>query len=161
MNAPMRPVRRSWILAALAVAGCTVTNLPTSAPPSADITQAPAAAPSSTVLAAAPAPPDAPSYDANGMIYPDPLCTQVGGDTIENINGGPTCSQIAYLGTDGQTYYTGAPINQDGTLQGPADTAGTGATESECTAGYYPDGSAGPVHAAPGKWNATLQLCQQ
>ena len=71
--------------AVLAVAGCTVTNLPTSAQPSAAITQAPPATAASTALAAAPEPSSALSYDAAGNIYPDPACTDVGGTTI----GGP------------------------------------------------------------------------
>jgi len=150
--------------AVLAVTGCTVTNLPTSAPPSAAITQAPAAPPSSaalassTALAVAPAPPDAPSYDAAGNIYPDPLCTQVGGTTIA----GPACSQIPYLGSDDQTYYAQVPIDPTtGALEGPADTAGTGATRSECLAGYWPEYQGqGPGHAAPGRWKSALSLCQ-
>ena len=143
--------------AVLAVAGCTVTNLPTSAAPTSAITQAPPAAAASTALAAAAEPSSALSYDAAGDIYPDPACTDVGGTTI----GGPACSQIPYLGSDDQTYYTEVSINADGSLQGPADTQGTGATRAECVAGNYPDYQGqGPGHAAPGRWKAPLALCQ-
>jgi hypothetical protein len=110
-------------------------------------------------LAAAPSPgPDAVSYDASGDIYPDPLCSAVGGTTI----GGPACSQIPYLGTDDQRYYAQVPIGPStGQLGGPAETEGTGATESECKRGYWPEYQGeGPGYATPGKWNSALGLCQ-
>ena len=72
----------------------------------------------------------------------------------------PVSTQIAYIGSDGQTYYTNATVEPDGSYQGPADTEGTGATESECDRGWYPElDGVGPGYGTPGHWNSTLAVC--
>jgi len=123
----------------------------------------PAAADSAAALATAPAAPSpstALSYDPQGNIYPDQACAQIGGTTAEDLDGNPVCTQIGYLGSDGQTYYSSVAVNSDGSLQGPADTQGTGATERECTTGQYPElDGVGPGQGQAGTWNAALGLC--
>jgi hypothetical protein len=117
-------------------------------------------APAAATAPAAPSPSTALSYDPQGNIYPDPACTQIGGTTAEDLDGNAVCTQIGYLGSDGQTYYTSATVNSDGSLQGPADTQGTGATEQECATGQYPElDGAGPGQGQAGTWNAPLELC--
>ena len=87
-----------------------------------------------------------------------PVCNAVGGQ-FSDANIYAECHSIPYLGTDHSTYYGTADMTPTGAFDGPMDTAGTGATQQECTTGYYPDLSTGPGHAPPGHWNDPLQVC--
>ncbi len=119
--------------------------------------------PSAAAAAAAAAVVDPASVAQSSSSIPPPPgpCTAVGGTTAEDLNGGPICTQIPYLGTDDQTYYTTVPVNADGSLQaaGNVDDSVT-ATQDECTRGWYPEYQGiGPTYAAPGHWNSSVGLC--
>src|SRR5579871_2018291 len=104
-------------------------------------------------------PPPSPSFPAAALAQ----CKTAGGtpDTY-----GPNdanqyayqCDHVNYVGSDGADYYTDIPVTSSGTLA-TASTAGTGATESECLRGYYPDASTGNPDGIPGKWDAAVGLC--
>lgn len=88
-----------------------------------------------------------------------PACQAVGG-SISGQAPSLSCDNIAYIGTDGSTYYSSVAMNASaGTLTGPMNTAGTGATEQECTSGFYPDLSTGPGQGPTGSWNTVLGVC--
>lgn len=82
-------------------------------------------------------------------------CAKLGGEMISNDT---TCASVPYYGSDDSTYYDSLEVQ--GTALAPDITGGVGttATKSECEDGYYPDASAGPVHAAPGHWGYDLCL---
>jgi hypothetical protein len=83
-----------------------------------------------------------------------PACAAAGG-TLTWDGGSLACGNIAYLGSDGATYYAEALANpQTGGLEA-MDTGGTGANRSECASGNYPDGGQGP----PGHWSTALRAC--
>jgi hypothetical protein len=144
-------------------AGPLLTTLPVSVEGAVTVTApatmaAPATAPESARSTTS-GPPAGVSYDPAGNAYPVPACTAIGGTTMETLSGAPSCSDVAYLGTDGQVYYTSVPVSADGTLAGPAQAEGTAADESECATGTYPDGAAGPVTGPAGRWDTVLALC--
>ena len=64
---------------------------------------------------------------------------------------------ITYVGTDGMDYQAGIPANSNSL--GTTDTAGTGATESECVKGWYPEASTGNPAGIPGRWDDAVGLC--
>ncbi len=117
--------------------------------------------PSAAAAAAAVVDPASVAQSSSSIPPPPGPCTAVGGTTAEDLNGGPICTQIPYLGTDDQTYYTTVPVNADGSLQaaGNVDDSVT-ATQDECTRGWYPEYQGiGPTYAAPGHWNSSVGLC--
>ncbi len=82
---------------------------------------------------------------------------------VFSITSGPqnaSCDNVPYLGTDDSTYVISVRFSSDGAPQyiGPAASV-TGATQSECTRGYYPDQSAGQTSQPPGVWSSVLGLC--
>lgn len=91
-----------------------------------------------------------------------PNCNAVGG-TLSVARGAAsmTCISISYIGSDGQDYFgASAPMDPaTGNFTSALNTAGTGATQQECTSGYYPDLSTGPGTAAPGNWNTSVRGC--
>lgn len=106
---------------------------------------------------------DAPSYAPPSFpAAAQTECDRLGGEA--NVYGfeGPytySCDHVYYVGTDGiNDYYTDIPISDSGTLD-TASTAGTGASESECLKGRYPDASTGNPAGIPGKWDSALGLC--
>lgn len=92
----------------------------------------------------------------------DPACQAVGGTVSVSTDGSTvSCGDISYVGTDGSTYDgADAPMNAaTGQFAGPLDTDGIGATEQECTSGYYPELSTGAGYATAGSWNSAVQGC--
>lgn len=88
-----------------------------------------------------------------------PACEAVGGRVIFD-GGSLECSGVHYIGTDGATYIGSAPMStSNGQFSGPLATGGIGATQQECTSGYYPDLSTGPGYGPKGTWNAQLAAC--
>lgn len=107
---------------------------------------------------------------SNAPTYPPPSfpaavkaeCKSLGGDaTTYGFDGGPysyECDHVDYVGTDGMNnYYVNIPVRGGSLIN--IGTAGTGATERECTNGWYPDASTGNPSGIPGKWDAALGLC--
>lgn len=84
-------------------------------------------------------------------------CTAIGGRVA--MYGTATCFGVPYVADNGQRGFGQVWYGRDGQLSGPANTAGTGATRTECQSGRYPDGPAGPVTRQPGHWDAQLSLC--
>jgi hypothetical protein len=79
-----------------------------------------------------------------------------------DITSGPeaaSCSNVSYLGTDDSTYWITVQFSGDGTPQYIGSASVTGATQSECRRGYYPDQSAGQTSQPPGTWSSVLGLC--
>jgi hypothetical protein len=136
---------------ALALAGCGATHATPA--PTVTVTRS-AVSPSSPPPAPAAASSRSPQWDKAE-------CTSAKGEyyTIDNPPDGAECSHVVYLGPDHGTYWVDLAYPARGGKLGVANTDGTTATEAECTAGYYPDGSAGPINGKPGKWDARLRLC--
>jgi hypothetical protein len=86
-----------------------------------------------------------------------PNCSAVGG--IVSVASGAAsmlCVSITYIGSDGQSYFDASASMdpQTGNFTGVLDTAGTGATQQECTSGHYSDFS-----TTPGNWNSSIGAC--
>lgn len=94
---------------------------------------------------------------SNAASVPTAACQAVGGYVTGEASSA-TCVNVAYIGSDGSTYYTSTTIDPaPGALTGPMDTAGTGATEQEGSTGYYPELSTGPGYGPKGTWNTLLE----
>jgi hypothetical protein len=151
-----RPLVLTLAAAAL-TAGVAACSSAAAAPSTSAAWSSPTPAASSAASwPAAPSAPTSAGFPAGGA----QACRAVGGYPARDLSGAPICAQVGYLGADGQTYYAAVPVDPDGTLGGPADTQGTGATEQECTTGRYPDlDGAGPGQGPRGIWNPQLALC--
>jgi hypothetical protein len=55
-------------------------------------------------------------------------------------------------------YLLPQPLKADGNVELQPSAAGVAATEQECASGSYL--GANPGVGTPGRWNASLQLCQ-
>jgi hypothetical protein len=142
------------ILAAAGLAACSSAAAAPSAPWSSPPPAASSAA--SWPASPSPSPSTSPAFPAGGA----QACQAAGGYPAWDLSGAPVCAQVGYLGSDGQTYYAAVPVGPGGTLGGPADTQGTGATEQECASGRYPDlDGTGPGQGPRGVWNRQLALC--
>ena len=87
-----------------------------------------------------------------------PVCQTADGQV--SWDGSTLVCRLRYIGNDGATYSGEANMDPaSGQFQGKMDTAGTGATEQECTSGYYQDLSTGPGYGPKGKWLAVPQIC--
>jgi hypothetical protein len=138
---------------AVPLTGCASNLIPAPAPNS--VGQA-----TMTAASLPPAPSPAISYNAEGAIYPVAACTAVQGITAEDLDARPICTEIPYLGTDGQRYYATVGIAPNASLEGPASTEGVGATAAECTSGWYPElDGVGPGSGPVGEWDSVLGLC--
>lgn len=113
------------------------------------------------VIEGTPVPSVLPSPSFPAAAYAE--CETVGGtpDAYDPTGDGQytySCDSVYYVGTDGKNdYYTDIPVSGDSLTE--AGTAGTGATESECDRGYYPDASTGDPDGIPGKWADPEGLC--
>ena len=88
-----------------------------------------------------------------------PACQAAGGSLLWD-GSVLYCEGVAYLGNDGSTYQAEAEMSlSTGGSVGPINTAGTGASQQECSSGYYPNLSSGPGYGAKGTWNPMLEAC--
>lgn len=87
-----------------------------------------------------------------------PACQAIGGQ-IGWDGGSLVCQGVRYIGQDGNIYGAEALVNgETGGLEGPMDTAGTGATQQQCISGFY-DLPSGPGYGPKGTWSTVLRAC--